>query len=116
MLIPTSILKALVRIDPIDFRRGIDGLIGLVSQTLKQDPRSGTAFIFRNKKGTSIKVLYYDGWAYWLCQRRLSQGTLRHWPRSEDAVMSVNLQQLILLLLDGNLNAANFRPAFHSVT
>jgi len=61
-------------VDAVDFRRGIDGLARLCQEVLKADPFSGTLFVFRNKRGTSIKVINYDGQGFWLCQKRLSRG------------------------------------------
>ena len=50
-----------IAIQPIDFRKGIDGIAGLCRQQLQQDAKSGTVFLFRNKKGNAIKILVYDG-------------------------------------------------------
>jgi transposase len=46
---------------PVDMRRGIDGLSMLVQQALGQAPCSGAAFVFRNRSGNRIKVLFWDG-------------------------------------------------------
>lgn len=43
-----------------DFRRGIDGLAALCRQRLSQDPMGGAIFVFRNRRGTSLKLLCYD--------------------------------------------------------
>ena len=40
-------VKVLVATKPVDFRKGGDGLVALVRETLGQDPFSGTIFIFR---------------------------------------------------------------------
>lgn len=64
------------------FRNGIDGLAAICRDQLKQDPFSGALFLFRNRKGTSIKILAYDGQGFWACQKRLSAGKFRWWPRS----------------------------------
>ena len=71
MLSITPQMRILVAVDPVDFRRGIDGLGGLCRQVLRQDPFSGCAFVFRNRRSTAIKVLVYDGYGFWLCQKRL---------------------------------------------
>ena len=42
---------------PIDFRNGIDGLAALCKKTLEEDPFSGTLFVFRNRRGTALKLL-----------------------------------------------------------
>lgn len=69
----TPQMRLLVAVAPVDFRRGIDGLCRLCREVLSADPFSGAVFVFRNQRGTSIKLLAYDGQGYWLCQKRLSQ-------------------------------------------
>ena len=52
---------------PVDMRRGIDGLSMVVQQALGHAPCSGSAFVFRNRSGTRIKVVVWDGTGVWLC-------------------------------------------------
>ncbi len=76
----TPQMRVLVAIPPADFRRGIDGLARLATSELSGDPFSGSVFVFRNRRATSIKILVYDGQGFWLCQKRLSTGGFRFWP------------------------------------
>ena len=46
-------VRILVASKPVDFRRGADSLAALVREQLRQDPFSGTLFIFRSKRGQS---------------------------------------------------------------
>ncbi len=73
----------LVAVDPIDFRAGIDALVGLCRQRLEADPFGGGLFVFSNRRRTSIKILVYDGNGFWLCQKRLSSGRFAFWPGHE---------------------------------
>ena len=43
-------------VEPVDMRRGIDGLSMLVQQALGHAPCSGSAFVFRNRSGTRINL------------------------------------------------------------
>ena len=51
MLAVTPQMKILVAVEPVDFRKGIDGLVRLCKDTLQQDPFTGTLFAFRNRRG-----------------------------------------------------------------
>jgi transposase len=84
MLQITPQMKILVAVEPADFRRGIDGLARLCQETLRQDPFVGAVFVFRNRKGTALKVLTYDGQGFWLCHKRLSQGRFPWWPSAAE--------------------------------
>lgn len=41
-----------------DMRKGIDGLTALVQTVLRQKPASGSVFVFRGRRGNSIKFLF----------------------------------------------------------
>lgn len=88
--------------EPADFRRGIDGLAALCRQRLREDPMAGAIFVFRNRRGTALKLLSYDGQGYWLCQKRLSQGRLNWWPSSPQASERLSARELQILLWNGN--------------
>jgi transposase len=102
-------LKILVATRPCDFRKGIDSLVALCRNQFAEEPFSGTMFVFRNRAGTSLKLLVYDGQGFWLCQKRFSQGKILWWPESEDAILHPLLaQQLVVLIYNGNPERADF--------
>jgi len=74
MIQTSAAMRILVAVQPVDFRKGIDGLAAVCRQQLAQDPLSGWAFVFRNRRATAVKILLYDEQGFWLCQKRLSQG------------------------------------------
>jgi len=80
MIALTPHMRIFVAVDPVDFRKGIDGLIGVCRKTLSKDPFSGHLFVFSNRNHTSLKMLLYDGQGFYLCQKRLSQGRFTWWP------------------------------------
>jgi transposase len=95
-------LKVLVAYEAVDFRKGIDSLAGLCREQFEQDPFSGVVFVFRNRSGTALKLLVYDGQGFWLCQKRFSQGRLQWWPRrSEGLLQSLPAEQLSVLIYNG---------------
>jgi transposase len=76
----TPQMRILLACEPVDFRKGIDGLAGIV-KSLDLDPMSGYLFVFCSRSGTSIKIICYDGQGFWICQKRLSKGRFRFWPK-----------------------------------
>lgn len=116
MLAITPQMKILVAIEPADFRKGIDGLVRLCKDALGEDPFAGTVFCFRNRRGTAIKVLVYDGQGFWLCQKRLSRGRFTWWPQSsETACTRLAAHQLSVLFSAGNAEQTQAAPDWRPV-
>jgi transposase len=112
----TPQMRILLATEPVDFRRGIDGLAMVCRAVLECDPMSGTMFVFRNRRGTSIKILVYDSQGFWIAQKRLSRGKFYWWPRSAtDRAQALEVHQLQLLLWNGNPSAAQAQPAWRRV-
>lgn len=97
----TPQMRLLVAVAPADFRCGIDGLARVCRDALGSDPFSGTVFVFRNRRGTAIKLLAYDGQGFWLAQKRLSKGKFRHWPGATDGSQRELLAHELQVLLAG---------------
>jgi len=102
MLQITSKHRVFLAVQPIDFRRGIDGIVALCWRQYQCDPKSGHFFIFRNRKATAIKVLTYDGQGFWLCHKRLSRGKFTHWPKLTETAIMLTAPQLQVLLMNGD--------------
>ena len=87
-------------------RKGIDSLARLCQEKLQTDPFSGCLFVFRSRRGTSIRVLVYDGQGFWLAQKRLSKGRFVWWPNGQEVVRRLQVHQAQLLLAAGNPETA----------
>jgi transposase len=107
--------KVYLAIQAIDFRKGIDGLSALCRQ-FTLNPFSGHYFIFRNQKGSAIKILVFDSQGFWLHHKRLSKGNFRHWPKAATSVVMLNSMQLQLLLQNADPAAANMEPPWRVIT
>ena len=102
-------MRIRLAVAPVDFRKGIDALAALCRAHWQQDPLDGTLFVFRNRTGTAIKLLVYDGQGFWLCMKRFSQGRLQGWPTANsDELHPLAAQQLLVLLYNGQPRAADF--------
>jgi transposase len=115
MIQVTSHMRVLVAVEPSDFRKGIDGLAQVCRQVLSRDPFSGAMFVFRNRRATALKILVYDGQGFWLCQKRMSKGRFRWWPRAGTATKTLDAHELQVLLQGGNPAAAKGAPAWRQL-
>ena len=98
-------MRILVAIEAVDGRKGIDSLARLCQEKLQEDPFSGCVFIFRSRRGTSIRLLTYDGQGFWLAQKRLSRGRFVWWPSGQEPTRRLQAHQAQLLLAAGNPEA-----------
>jgi len=112
MLSFSGSLKVFVAVEPCDMRKGFNGLHGLVTEKLKEDPRQGSLFVFSNRRHTRIKILCWDGTGLWVLTKRLEKGTFS-WPKNLDAgVTKLKLTpQALAMLTDGvDLRGGKLRP------
>ena len=113
----TPQMRILVSVAPVDFRAGIDGMCRLCRTQLEADPLSGAVFVFRNRRGTALKLLCYDGQGFWLCHKRLSVGRYRYWPRQTDARASEMLaHELQVLVMGGDPSGTRAAPPWRALT
>ena len=80
-----------------DMRKQIDGLATHVQQQFKLDPFAQAIFIFCGRKRDRIKVLHWEGDGFLLMYKRLEGGCFQ-WPRSEEDVQELTIQQYRWLL------------------
>jgi transposase len=112
-------MRILVAVEAVDFRKGIDGLARLCREHLQSDPFSGWLYVFRNRRGTAIKLLTYDGQGFWMAQKRLSRGRFRWWVESRstrEVAQGLEAHQLQVLLAAGNPSATQAAPAWRPVS
>ena len=112
----TPHMRILLAVQPVDFRKGIDGLAALCRQVLASDPLSGTLFIFCSRRRQALKCLMYDGQGFWLCQKRLSQGRFTGWPKGQSqGALPLDAHQVHLLLWNGDPANAKAAPLWRPV-
>ncbi len=102
MIQVTAQMRVLVAVEPVDFRKRIDGLAALCRSALASDAFSGTVFVFRSRSAKAIRVLCYDGQGFWLCEKRLSVGRFRFWPHAAGGSRELEAHQLQVLLRAGD--------------
>ncbi len=100
--------KIFLAIQPIDFRKGIDGIAAICRHKLSLNPLDGAIFAFRNRSQTTLKILCYDGQGFWLCTKRLSTGRFSWWPNESSEISPVTHRELYTVIHNGNPSTANF--------
>jgi transposase len=105
-------VKVYLSLKPTDMRRGFDGLSADVAQVLRFDPYSGSAFVFRSKRGDYVKILTWDGSGMCLYAKRLEKGRFV-WPPIVDGTLQLTAAQLALLIegIDWRRTVAPQAPA-----
>jgi transposase len=81
MIVPSGGVRVLVATQPVDFRKGMNGLAALAQETLTQDPFSGAVLVFRAKRADRVKLLLWDGSGLVLVSKRLELGPFK-WRQS----------------------------------
>jgi len=110
-------MRIFLSVKPADFRKGIDTLAQLCRSELLENPFSGAMFLFINKRRTAIKILIYDGQGYWLCQKRLSIGKFKWWPRDTDSpTYRLMAHELQVLLFNGNPKKSSAAPQWRNIS
>jgi len=83
---------------PVDFRKQIDGLALIVQETLELDPFSTHLFVFKNRSGDKLKLLYWHHNGYVLLYKRLEKGRFV-WPKVNDqGTLCLGMRELHALL------------------
>lgn len=107
---PPPSVRVFVASVPVDLRLSFDSLAACTEDLLHQDPLSGHLFVFRNRQGDRVKILYWDRTGYCLWYKRLEKGTFRLPSGREGAEISA--AELILVLEGIDLAGARQRQRF----
>jgi transposase len=74
LTLPSSV-RIYVAAEPVDLRRGFDGLASATRSLIGADPMSGHVFVFLNRRRNRVKLLVWDRTGYWQLYKRLERGT-----------------------------------------
>jgi transposase len=91
--LPSSVRILLWR-EPVDLRRGFDGLAALVG-SVGEDVYSGHLFCFASKRRNRVKILMWQRGGFLMVYKRLSQGCFQL-PRAEVLVIAPPRRKVIV--------------------
>jgi len=97
MFMPGSRARIWLCTVPTDMRKSFTGLSAQVKRLLGENPVSGELFVFVNRRGTQMKVLYFDRSGYCIWSKRLEQGQFKV-RQGDEVKRSLNWTELQWLL------------------
>jgi transposase len=90
-MIPVTV-RIFVYTDPVDMRRGFDGLALVAREAMDEDPRSGAIFIFANRRANRLKALWWDRTGYCILYKRAHRAVFELPPRAGESTTSVRIE------------------------
>ena len=94
MIFPSNRVRIFVATEPVDVRKGHNGLAALVQNHLHKDPLTGTVtvYVFRSKRADRLKLLYWDSSGLVMAYKRLEEHIFK-WPAISNGMMRLNHAQ-----------------------
>jgi transposase len=116
LTLPSSV-QVHIAVEPVDMRKGFDGLAAVVRERVRQEPENGHLFVFRSRGGRLVKVLFWDRTGWVILAKRLVRGTFRLPVDVPDGAQAVQVDpaQLALMLEGIDLRGATHRKRWTPV-
>jgi transposase len=106
-------IQIFMAIEPVDLRKGFDGLSAAVQTVFDRNVLDGHLFLFLNRRRDRIKLLWWDRDGLALFYKRLERGTYevpRHAPGNKQ--LRLDATQLSLLLSGVQLDSVKHRRRY----
>lgn len=92
-------VRLFVATGPTDLRKSYDGLCAMVHGQFGMEATSGDLFIFLNRRGTQVRILFWDRDGFCILMKRLERGTFRRIEsESGEASVEIDAGELGMLL------------------
>lgn len=117
MLTLPSSVRIYIASEPVDLRKGFDGLSAATRSVIRRDPLSGHLFVFINKRRNRCKILVWERSGYLLLYKRLARGRFLRPRRPPDGQrhIEVDAAELSLMLEGIDLRGARRRPRWRGL-
>jgi transposase len=100
---------------PISFAGRLKSTLGICRDLLHLEPMNGCYVVFRNRAGTMLRVIFYDGDGFWLCEKMFSKGSVRSWFAGE-GLNQISARELSVLLWRGDFEKVQFPDFWKKMT
>jgi transposase len=97
MTLDLSAARIYVRPGYTDLRKAVNGLCAIIQEGMKEDPLSGSVFLFCNRSRKLLKAVWWDRTGFWLSQKRLEKDKFP-WPEHEAAAEELRGEEVKMLL------------------
>ncbi len=98
-----------------DMRKSFDGLCGVVSRELEENPMSGDVFLFINKPRNRIKLLRWETGGFVLFYKRLEKGNFElPIVENHDKKITLDYGQLAMLITGISMRNAKKTTRFYN--
>ena len=105
-------IKVFLYGEPTDMRRSFDGLQALTRHAMGHGPLDGSLYVLVNRRGTQVRVLYFDRSGFCVWSKRLEVGRfISDWRRVRTHEMNWTA---LKLLLEG-IEPGRQRKRYHHV-
>jgi transposase len=99
--------------DSVDMRKGVYGLCGFVINELKENPSSGTVYVFFSKSYTTVKILVWDKDGFVVYGKWLTKGRFENVKSViKGKAGELSYQYLVMLLSGVSLLGVKQRPRY----
>ena len=98
MIFDLSRTRIFLRPGSTDLRKAVNGLSAIVQESMKEDPFSGSVYLFCNSERKLLKAVYWDKTGFWLSQKRLEKNRYP-WPQDESETRELTREELEMLLV-----------------
>jgi transposase len=99
MLTLPSSVKLYLATEPTDLRKSFGGLSTLVEGTFGMSAMTGDLFVFLNRRGTQVRILFWDRDGFCVLMKRLEAGTFRRVKSAEGTPrVEIDAGELAMLL------------------
>jgi transposase len=97
--------------DPVDMRKGFDGLGGLVRNSMDKDPTSGEVYVFLNRSRNLIKLLHWEHGGFVVYYKRLEKGTFTL-PSAGPDSRSIRWPELVMMVEGIQVEKSSQKPRY----
>jgi transposase len=111
---PEARIRVFLYGQPTDMRKSFDGLQALTRHAMGQDPLNGSLYVFVNRRGSQMRVLYFDRSGFCVWAKRLEAGRfIGDWRDVRTHEMNWTQLKLLIEGIEPGRQRKRYRHAAH---